>query len=77
MSKTETLTIRCDSVFKEELDTLASLYGLNRTQVLYRLVHGDYLKSTEIGQKQIAETMSQFENLQKSLEALVNGTKEK
>lgn len=74
-AKTETLTIRMTPEMKDQLNELCGTWGLTKTQVIERLVYGEWCKSTEIGKAKIKEAMETFGVLQKQIEGLTNAIK--
>lgn len=66
--KTETVHIRITQETMDHLNDLASMWGLKKTAVIERLINGEWLKSTDIGQQKIQELMDTFGVFQKQVE---------
>lgn len=70
--KTERLNIRVTPEFTQKLTDLSKLWGINKTSVLSRLVFLEWQRSTDVGKKEIADALNQFEGLTETLNSLVN-----
>lgn len=73
--KTEALHVRLSEETMKQLDELCKTWGLRKTQCIERLIYGEYLKSTEIGQAKIEEVAKAFGIIQKQTEELRNAIK--
>lgn len=72
-AKTEALNVRLTPETLTQLNELCKTWGLTKTQCIERLIYGEYLKSTEIGQERLNEVAKAFNIIQKQTEVLMNG----
>lgn len=70
MTKDRYLTIRITEDLSEQLNELCKTWKMNKTQVIERLIYGEYIRSTEMGKEQIQNVLSDLKNLNEKLQGL-------
>lgn len=70
MPKTKYLTVRINDDIEMQLKELCKTWKLNKTQVIERLIYGEYIRSTEMGKENIQEVLSTLTNLNEKLQRM-------
>lgn len=75
--KTDRLNIRVTPEFTQKLEELAKTWGLSKTSTLTRLVYTEWQRTTEMGRKEIADVINQFQILQDKITKVTEPNNEK
>lgn len=75
MPKTKYLTVRINDDIEMQLNELCKTWQLNKTQVIERLIYGEYIRSTQMGKENIQEVLSSLTNLNEKLQRLNENVK--
>lgn len=75
MAKTKYLTVRINDDIEMQLNELCKTWQLNKTQVIERLIYGEYIRSTQMGKQNIQEVLSSLTNLNEKLQRLNENVK--
>ena len=70
MAKNKYLTIRVNDDIDMQLHELCTTWGLNKTQVIERLIYGEYVRSTQVGKEQIQSVLNDLKNLNDKLKRI-------
>lgn len=70
MMKTKYLTVRINDDIEMQLKELCSTWHLNKTQVIERLIYGEYIRSTQVGKEQIQSVLNDLSNLNEKLKRI-------
>lgn len=74
----KSVNFRFDESTMNEINELCSIYQFDMTKLMTTLVHGEYLKVSEHGKKEIENLMSQLNEITNAFESLAiktNGKK--
>lgn len=74
----KSVNFRFDESTINEINELCSIYKFDMTKLMTTLVHGEYLKVSEHGKKEIENLMSQLNEITNAFESLAiktNGKK--
>lgn len=70
MAKVYRLNLRLDEDTQNELNELCSIYNFDMTKLVITLIHGEYLKVSKHGKKQVHDLIKQLDDMTKAFNSM-------